>query len=73
MASLEMYEGIPILFCPEYQVQKKSSRFKIIHWIYKKIYGFKTEYTMPTGQIIYMNDSLVMSKETYENLKIMEG
>ena len=65
-----MYTGIPCRIAPQAKKQKKTSRYKIINWLYRKMYGYEYESTMPVGtDAIYVNGEFIFrDKETFDRL-----
>lgn len=51
--------------------QKKTSRHKIINWLYKKIYGYKYESLLPdgVGAIVLGNKIMFRDEATLNKIK----
>lgn len=60
--------GIPCIIAQQAKKQKKTSKYKIINWFYKKIYGYEYESVLPKGtNIMYSNGELYFrNKETFD-------
>ena len=55
-----MYNGIPCRIAPQVKKQKKTSRYKIINWLYGKIYGYEYESMLPAGMdAVYGNGEII--------------
>lgn len=51
--------GIPCIVARQVKKQKKTSKYKIINWFYKKIYGYEYESMLPKGtNIMYFSGKL---------------
>lgn len=62
--------GTPCIIAQQIKKQKKTSRYKIINWFYKKIYGYEYESILPEGlDIVYSNGALYFKdKETFNRM-----
>ncbi len=51
--------------------QKKTSKHKIINWLYKKIYGYKYESLLPDGSdvVVFGNKIMFRDEETFNKIK----
>ena len=61
----------PCIIANQIKKQKKTSRCKLINWIYKKLFGYEYESTLPEGcSVMLLGDKLVFrDKETYERVR----
>lgn len=66
----ELLFGIPCIIAQQMKKQKKTSKYKIINWFYKKIYGYEYESILPEGSdIVYSNRTLYFrDKETFNRM-----
>ena len=50
------------------KIQKKTSKCKLINWLYKKIYGYKEVSSLPEGtDMIYLDGQLIFrSQEVFD-------
>lgn len=66
-----VYEGIPCIIASQ-KKQKKTSKYKLINWLYKKIYGYEEVSYLPDGtDMIYFDGQLIFrSREACD--RIME-
>jgi hypothetical protein len=48
--------------------QKKTSKYKFLNKIYKKIFGYKTVKTN-NGIMYKLNNTIIMNKETFKDIK----
>lgn len=55
----------------ETKKQKKTSRYKIVNWLYKKIYGYKYESLLPDGtDVVVLDNKLIFRDEaTFNKVK----
>lgn len=63
--------GVPCIIAGQIKRQKKTSKYKIINWIYGRIYGYDYESTLPDGVDIVMVDGkyIFRDKETFDRVK----
>ena len=61
----------PCIIADQIKKQKKTSKCKLINWIYKKLFGYEYESTLPEGcSVILLGDKLVFrDQETYERVR----
>lgn len=66
----ELLFGIPCIIAQRMKKQKKTSKYKIINWFYKKIYGYEYESALPEGtDIMYFNEKFYFrDKETFNRM-----
>lgn len=66
----ELLFGTPCIIAQQIKKQKKYSKYKIINWFYKKIYGYEYESTMPeeTDVIYFENKFIFRDKETFDKM-----
>ena len=65
-----IYTGIPCRIAPQVKKQKKTSRYKIINWLYGKMYGYEYESTLPDGMdVVYVDGEIIFrDEETFNRL-----
>ena len=57
-----------------YYKQKKTSRYKLLNFIYRILYGEEFIFEIETGKIIEWGGRLIMNPVTYNNLKdVLKG
>lgn len=63
----ELLFGTPCIIAQQIKKQKKTSKYRIINWLYKKIYGYEYESVLPEGtDIIYFDEKFIFrDKETF--------
>jgi len=56
---------------PQIKKQKKSSKYRLLNWLYEKMYGYKYESTLPEGtDIIFVNNTYIFrNQETFDKVK----
>ena len=67
----ETLYGMRCIIAPSFKRQVKTSRCKLINWIYKKVYGYVEE-SVQEQDIIhlpYMNQLIFKDKETFDRVK----
>ena len=66
----ELLFDTPCIIAKQIKRQKKTSKYRIINWFYKKIYGYEYESTMPEGTDIICFDGkfIFRNKETFEKI-----
>jgi len=66
----ELLFGIPCIIAQQIKKQKKYSKYKIINWFYKKMYGYEYESTMPEGtDVIYFENKFIFrDKEAFDKM-----
>ena len=52
-----------------YYKQKKTSRYRLLNFIYRILYGEEFIFEIETGKIIECGSQLMMNPVTYSNLK----
>lgn len=52
-----------------YYKQKKTSRYRLLNFIYRILYGEEFIFEIETGKIIECSNQLMMNPVTYNNLK----
>lgn len=52
-----------------YYKQKKTSRYRLLNFIYRILYGEEFIFEIETGKIIELGGRLIMNTVTYNNLK----
>lgn len=67
----ELLFGTSCIIAQQIKRQKKTSKYRIINWLYKKIYGYEYESTMPEGtDMIYLGNRIIFrNKETFDKVK----
>ncbi len=70
MNEFEVLYGMPCVIAKQIKRQKKTSRYRLINWLYEKIYGYEYESTLPDGtDIIKFDGKLIFrDKETYDKV-----
>lgn len=64
--------GVPCIIAEQIKIQKKTSKYKIINWIYGRIYGYDYESTLPPGvDMIYFDGKYIFRDEETLN-KVMK-
>ena len=68
----ELLFGTLCIIADQIKIQKKTSKYKIVNWLYKKIYGYKYESTMPEGiDIVCFDNKIVFrNKEIFEQVNL---
>lgn len=68
MKSLFGYECI---VADQIKKRKKTSRYKIVNWLYKKIYGYKYESLLPDGSdvVVFGNKIMFRDEATFNKVK----
>lgn len=71
MKEIAYYNGFKCVIAPQIKKQKKTSKYKLINWLYKKIYGYEYESTMPedVGAVFFENKLIFRNKELFDKLK----
>lgn len=60
--------GTPCIIAQQIKKQNKTSKYKLINWIYKKIYGYRYESILPDDtDIICINGQLIFRDENVFN------
>lgn len=61
--------GTPCVIA-SYKKQKKTSKYKLINWLCKKIYGYEEVSPLPDGMdVIYFDGQLIFrSREVFDRL-----
>ena len=67
----ELLFGTPCIIAQQIKRQKKTSKYRIINWFYKKIYGYEYDSTMPEGtdMICFDGKFIFRNKETLDKVK----
>jgi hypothetical protein len=70
MNEFEVLYGMPCVIAKQIKRQKKTSRYRLINWLYEKMYGYEYESTLPDGtDIIKFDGKLIFrDKETYDKV-----
>lgn len=70
MNEFEVLYGMPCVIAKQIKRQKKISRYRLINWLYEKMYGYEYESTLPDGtDIIKFDGKLIFrDKETYDKV-----
>ena len=63
--------GTPCIIAKQIKRQKKTSKYKLLNWFYKKIYGYEYESTLPAGtDVIWFDNKLIFrNQEIFDKLK----
>lgn len=69
--NLSFFFGTECVIAPQIKKQNKTSRYKLINWIYGKLYGYKHISTLPDGvDVIYDVDKFICrDKETLDKMR----
>ena len=67
----ELLFGTPCIIAQQIKKQKKTSKYRIINWFYKKIYGYEYESVLPEGtDMIHLGNRIVFrNKEAFDKVK----
>ena len=66
--------GTPCIIARQIKKQNKTSKYKLVNWFYKKIYGYKYESILPEGiDIMCFGDKLFFRNEDVFNKFINEN
>lgn len=57
------------IIAPQIKRQKKTSRYRIINWIYKKLYGYEYESTIQSDVMMFDGKLMFKDQETYNRVK----
>lgn len=59
------------IIAEQIKVRKKTSKWKLIDWIYEKLYGYEYKSVFPDGCHVMMFDGKLMfrDQETYDRVK----
>lgn len=70
MNEFEVLYGMPCVIAKQIKRQKKTSRYRLVNWLYEKMYGYEYESTLPDGtDIIKFDGKLIFrDKETYDKV-----
>ena len=68
---VESLFGYECVVAHQIKKQKKTSKYKIINWIYKKIYGYKYESPLPdeTDVLVFDNKIIFRDENTFNKFK----
>lgn len=68
---VESLFGYECVIAHQIKKQKKTSKYKIINWIYKKIYGFEYESILPEGTdiVAFGNKIIFRDEATFNKVK----
>lgn len=65
-------QGITIKIENEYYYKQiKTSRIRLLNWLFGKIYGYKKVYYLADGEMFFFENQLHMNPNTFENLSIV--
>ena len=64
-----IWEGTPCIIA-SHKKQKKTSKYKLINWLYQKIYGYEEVSSLPEGtDVIYFDGQLIFrNRAVFERL-----
>lgn len=67
----ELLFGMPCIIAQQIKRQKKTSKYRIINWFYKKIYGYEYESVLPEGtDMVYLGNRIIFrNKEVLDKVK----
>ena len=63
------YGNLVMIIHKGYYKQKKTSRYGLLNFIYRILYGEEFIFEIETGKIIECGNRLMMNPVTYNNLK----
>ena len=64
-------QGVQIVVIDKhYKKQLKTSRFKLLNWVYGKKYGYEKIYLLEDGQMIFKDNKVYMNPNTFESLSV---
>ena len=68
---MNYYSGYECIIAHQMKKQNKTSKYKIVNWVYKKVYGYKYKSTFPEGIDVVMIDNklIVRDRETFDKIK----
>lgn len=53
-----------------YYKQIKTSRIKLLNWLYGKIYGYEKKYYLADGETYVIGNDIYMNPNTFKNLTV---
>lgn len=59
----EPFLGYECIVANQIKKQNKTSKYKIINWFYKKIYGYKYESPFPDGVNVIVFDNKIIFRD----------
>lgn len=57
------------IIAPQIKRQKKTNKYRVINWIYKKLYGYEYESTIKSDVMMFDGKIMFKDQETYERVK----
>lgn len=69
---VESLFGYECIVADQIKKQKKTSRYKIVNWLYKKIYGYKYESPLPDGTDVVVFDNKIIFRDEATLNKVKE-
>lgn len=68
---IEPLFGYECIVANQIKKQKKTSKYKIINWFYKKVYGYKYESPLPDGTdvVVFDNKIIFRDEATFNKVK----
>ena len=66
------WDGTPCIIA-SHKKQKKTSKYKLINWFYKKVYGYEEVSSLPEGtDVIYFDGQLICRSHEVFNKIVKE-
>lgn len=57
------------IIAPQIKRQKKTNKYRVINWIYKKLYGYKYESIIQSDVMMFDGKLMFKDKEIYDRVK----
>ena len=57
------------IIAPQIKKRKKTSRYKLIDWIYKKLFGYEYESAIQSDVVLFDGKLMFRDQETYDRAK----
>lgn len=57
------------IIAPKIKRQKKTNKYRVINWIYKKLYGYKYESIIQSDVMMFDGKLMFKDKEIYDRVK----
>lgn len=69
---VESLFGYECIIAEQIKKQKKTSKYKIVNWLYKKIYGYEYESPFPDGTDVAVFDNKIIFRDQATFNKVKE-
>lgn len=56
------------IIAPQIKKRKKTSRYKLIDWIYKKLFGYEYESAIQSDVVLFDGRLMFRDQETYDRV-----